>query len=514
MPERYGGEVRWDAFVQRVRRHRPSDLLPVIAQASISRFFSEQWMKRPRVVTPWATAASAITSVCHGNQHRPAGASYADVVDMCAAHNAVRDHGLAEHEPDAAVRFLLRVMYEQMPFQHAGATDIARSRAMFVDSLPEDTSTLKILSPDLWNTVLDCSLEQFVGIAWLLFAGAMHNSGYFDPAWMEQPQMAEVREVIPAAVVRRVTLSLFCATPQQLRAETEANPPPGRLEKYAYNPLTNRPYIDMQTYGDNRLLAPQPHFILDRARPSGLYYIVTGSLGQLEANDFTNDLGPVFEHYVGRHLRLLRDCNVYPEIIYGKDYAKSVDFFVVFDDLVMLVEAKTTRLRQVARMGGESYVQDLDRTLGKAFRQINTTVNRLEVSDPAFSLIPKDRPVHALVVTLEPYHISNSPFIRERLPETQVRTTVASIRELEFLCALGQHESVAPLIHERLRRDAGLATWSLGAVLEGRELPKNPILVEAERHFPWHEKATALRAREAQRVKGVEWPDSNNDDLR
>ncbi|MFJ1874300.1 hypothetical protein [Streptomyces chartreusis] len=55
-----------------------------------------------------------------------------------------------------------------------------------------------------------------------------------------------------------------------------------------------------------------PAAVVAKASPVGLY--CTGLEGLGEA--FANDLGELFEQYVGRQLRLLPDASVHAEVVY------------------------------------------------------------------------------------------------------------------------------------------------------------------------------------------------------
>ncbi|MGI5473302.1 hypothetical protein [Streptomyces sp. CA-132043] len=60
----------------------------------------------------------------------------------------------------------------------------------------------------------------------------------------------------------------------------------------------------------------------------------------------------IFEQYIGRHLRLIPDAEVHPEIVYGKGSGqKSVDWFVGLEDLLLLIEVKSMRPTQDLRLG-------------------------------------------------------------------------------------------------------------------------------------------------------------------
>ncbi|WP_146046124.1 hypothetical protein [Streptomyces cahuitamycinicus] len=85
-------------------------------------------------------------------------------------------------------------------------------------------------------------------------------------------------------------------------------------------------------------VAPSSHLIVPKGSPLGLYYMGIAHVG----NDFAKERGDLFEQYAGRQLGQLADAEIHPEIIY-RDERRSVDRIVVFDDLVLLVEVKSTR---------------------------------------------------------------------------------------------------------------------------------------------------------------------------
>lgn len=96
---RYARRVSYDEFEARVRRHRPSELLPAIAQIAIG--LEERGTPLPgdRLLLPWGLMAAAKESVRAGNEHREPGVTLRDVQEICGAFNAVVDP-LGERERD------------------------------------------------------------------------------------------------------------------------------------------------------------------------------------------------------------------------------------------------------------------------------------------------------------------------------------------------------------------------------------------------------------------------------
>lgn len=72
------------------------------------------------------------------------------------------------------------------------------------------------------------------------------------------------------------------------------------------------------------LLAPVSQLIPAKGSPLGIYYTGDARFG----NAFAQDLGELFEAYVGRQLGLLPDAMVHSEIVYGQNQALSVDSII------------------------------------------------------------------------------------------------------------------------------------------------------------------------------------------
>ncbi|MEU6310778.1 hypothetical protein [Streptomyces sp. NPDC047014] len=87
-----------------------------------------------------------------------------------------------------------------------------------------------------------------------------------------------------------------------------------------------------------------------------------------------------------------------------------------------------------------------------------------------------------IVVTLEPYHLVNTPWFRAELPATDVPTVVASCSELEdAVVATGPGLEVGILAHIKQPPPDG---WSLRS-LAGDRTVINPILSDAWGALPW-----------------------------
>ncbi len=486
-PYRYKRRVAYEEFRARVRRHRPSELLPLIAQVALLYADPKDYLKgRYRVVTPWALGLAAKESILWGNENRSSGVSDKDILEICAAFASLTDP-VARHDGSAeskAASFFVRAGNEQFGFQISVSEEIGRVQAMFGTGL--ESVPTEVITPSVLTELMGCSVQDYLGIGLLLMVSAQQNAGYFDQAWLDAPNFEEVRSEIPADTIRRAFDRHFATDFDDFRSR--ANPIPGAtsvsLRRYEFNPLAARPFVLMP---DGRYLAPQPGYVIQRSSPSAIYYLGTDQLG----DPFTRDVGELFQAYIGRQLNQLLDAEIHPEIVYD-DKKRSVDWFAVWDDVVVLIEVKSARLRQGARMGLDDLSSNLEGSVGRAYRQIERTAKLIEDGHPAFAHIPTDRPIVSLFVAMEPMWMVNTPLVQDLIatPKPRVPVMTVASRELEHLIAIGLDESAGVLLLG-IMQDPERITWNLGSAIRTGSVRKNPLLEEAWDQLPWSDKPAA-----------------------
>lgn len=383
--------------------------------------------------------------------------------------------------------FMLRTAYEQLPYQAPQHTEIARTVAIFRDSL--GAIAPGVLTPAALEGVLGGTVVEFVSVAWLLLASALNNHGWFYDEWIDAPQLAEITAHIPAATLRRLIVTVFAANLPNLRRDgrklntTPRNDP--QRERFAYNPLANRPVVAMS---QGRYLVPSPLLLLRRASPTGIYYAALDALGP----SIGNDLDAALEHYVGRQLAQASHEALIPEIAYGQPQRRTVDWFMVIGEVVLLIEVKAPRLTEAARLGDdEALAHDLERTIGKARQQIERSAALMALPPPELTAagLPVGLAVCGLIVTLEPYHLVQSGLVDDMLRSTAVPTSVVSIHELEQLVALARNGPDLGQQLAQVQQDLELSTWgTLSAVRHVWPEPvgDNPIVIAAGEELAWH----------------------------
>ncbi|MEU8481044.1 nuclease-related domain-containing protein [Streptomyces hygroscopicus] len=472
-----------EEFTSHVAAYRPSTLIPLIATAS-AQWKDHTWWDTQRYgddylpYRPWALAEVARASLVYGSE-LGRDATARDLLALLNDHNMLADplaDVLGVPSADQAWKFMLRLTGEQLPFQEHVWANLARTAAVL--EFTDCDKPAKVLLPGWDTALLGCSLTTYVGVAHLVYAAVANNRGRFDPFWLSQPHWDFVTRVIDAQTITDVAARHFAVAPAAFREADAAARVGGdrRVRRFGHNPLRTTPLVS--GYGSG-YLTPCSHLITPKATLLGLYY--TGV--EVHGDAFARDLGNRFEQYIGRQLQLLSGATVHPEISYGpkRSRSQSVDWIVVFPDLVLLVEVKSTRPVQQLRLGSDASADKLRGMLGKAYQQIDTTAAHIAARKQEFAHIPTDRPLHGLVVTMEPFAMANLPFQISCLPAHTTFTTLASAGEVERFVLAAEPSR---LLLERAA-DADGRTYSLGAVGGLGSSADNPLLAKAWASYPW-----------------------------
>jgi hypothetical protein len=473
------------AFNDFVRRFNQEALLFAVAQRALSLppHLDGGRSDQAYVATPpWALAAVAKAVICHGNAHRRPPPRERDLLMACHMHNNLASDELNQPDLNSPFAILARTAYEQFPYQESIMEEMSRAMALFDDY--SGRGALEVVSKESMRELIGAPMTTAAAIVIMLVTAADRNGGIFDPAWLNQANFGPILAVMPRDEILAVADSVFACTMAEFREEdaaASARTPLPYLDRYAFNPLTSRPFVRLT---DGRLLAPVHQLIPRRLSPLELYYVGLKRWGDA----FTRDLGELLEDYLGRQFGTLPDVAVHPEIVYrqGREELKSIDWFLVFDDLVVFVEVKARRSPLAARAADASAEKEYTATLGKAFKQLGRTFDKIRAGAPEFAHIPTDRPIMGMVATLDPWYIANS-LGRAFLPTPALPTIVASVRDIEHLVGLGQRRPVPGVLAEIMRTGDERQTWELGTALNEFREPtdRNPLLMQAWKRLPF-----------------------------
>ncbi|MDH6283972.1 hypothetical protein [Prescottella agglutinans] len=463
-------------FRQMVRRYRPSELIPALAGYSATaalKRLGEERPRDPRSDTPWAISAAARDSILYGNEHRDGQVRDETVGELVWAFNNTGGEvgGLSLGE------MITPVTHEQFPYQESEFEEMSRVYALFED--PTLGSSLD------WTDVFGMPLRDAVRASLVLSTWTNKGGGRFDPDILDQANMQEVfHRVAPREQIETLARALTTTIDEAKATNATVPALPQYLQRYAFNPLTARPLVDL---GEHGIWSPQT-MLIDRALfPANLYYRGIAHWGKR----FSKDLGERTEAYVGKQLSLIAGSDLYGEIEYheGKDLKKSVDWIWVTPRAVILVECKSARLTLGARAGDASLPELTDRYLTYARKQLDRTAALIQTRTPPFDKFPVDRPLVGIAVTSEPFYLGNST-LEEYGTHSTIPSMVASLRDLEYWVCLPAAEAVDKLL--AVLDDPERRTWAFHQALGNlRDLGRNPILDAAWREYDFIEHRNA-----------------------
>lgn len=470
--------TRWYDFVQSVRRFPTSSLLAESARLSIENFNRGATSRAgtgPNGTDDFALSTICKAAVLHGNEHRRRLATRRDLRVLCALLVDVRDPFIDDQK---LASFWVRVGHEQILYQEPISQAVGRVRAMLHAAAAQSPQSL--ITPNFWQDLLGCTLDEMVGVALLLHAAALKHGGRFDLAWLGGAQFLPVYRVLPRGIIEHVTSTHFIATVPRFRELAKRGELPNEhLRRYEFNPLLCAPFVAI----DGRApIAPVVSRVCWRATPGSLYYTAMARDQGKRQTEFSDALGIVFETYVGMQLRLWKPDGVIPERSYGS--AKSVDFIVVLQNVLLLVEAKATPLTLLARAGQDKLSEDMRRAPGKAQKQIENTARLIIEGNSVFADIPRGRPMLGLVVTMEPYYACENSLVFSEAGRT-MPISLCSARELEDMMSAPKDVLEEKLT--RIARDGSKRSWSVADEISGVTVGRNAILEAAWQSYPFRE---------------------------
>lgn len=458
-------------FVARVRRHRPSALLPHVAEFAASHQEPETWMRPGQrgIGAPWSLAEIARVSIAYGNEHRQ-GATPHDVRVCSSAYNELTDPELVTGYNGPIAGFFLRTTQQQLPFQLPPKNEMSRSIALFNHTKP--TKPPQVLRPGWDQELFGTDLVSYIAAGELLHISAVPNAGRFNPEWLDQPNFQFLNEYIQPAALRS-GLKNYVADASAIAA-ANGRPASSSWRRFGFNPLLSWPAVS----GLHRdWLIPVPGLVIRRLSPLGIYY---AGLKRWDKK-FADDLGDLFENYIGNTLRIQENGTVEPAFTYDHDNKETIDFIVTFPEVVVLVEVKSVRPTEEVRTGGKGAADELRRMLGKGISQLELSDKLIRQQHEQFQHIPTDRPRVGVIVTMENFHVINSHFHTTMFrPEpSDLPITIASAGDIEHWVTV-KNTTPGELVLQALDHRGDPADPALGfdlkKALENVALRSNPLI--------------------------------------
>lgn len=415
------------------------------ATATIERGELTERVKRLGV-TPWTVADVARTALMwSGPRNRKADS--ATLVRLCNMNARLADQSVIANPSgdEGLVRVLARIMFEQFPGQRSVAAEMARSFLLYGAGAEHPPGFVpEAMKPGWFEAVTNgLTLDDYIESVFLIATETARRNGGFSPEWFKGTAFQGLGDVISYAAIRRTFVEHLLTSVSEFNSTSHEfqDPLPDALKKFAFNPLTDRPFVDDVA---EIAIAPCVQTIIAKAQPPAIYHLARRALG----DEFTRDLGSVFQHYTGRQLALVDGSRtVIPEVPYKqrRDSFDSCDWFLDLPGLLVLIECKARQPIEEVRTASDDWLRTVKASVGKGIEQINRSNKHITAISGEEPRIDASKPRVGLVVTLEPFYIDQNWLVWDELPGPEIPLGVMSIGELESLVLLDADELASAL---------------------------------------------------------------------
>lgn len=471
MPRMATNPPTWDGFKAAVRREDRDSLLARCAEATaaMSRGEVAHELKATGLVD-WNVADVARTALAWGGFQRPE-ADGQTLLRLCNMNALLIDEGeVARPDPSERLAHLLpRMIFEQFPRQRSPFDLISRTLLLFgsASELPPGFAP-KAMVPGWFESITGLTLDEYVESIFIIWVETQQRNGAFSLELLDGPGYKGLEHVFSVDAVRTTFTEHLVTTPDEFKAvnrrwQDKATSP---QKKFTFNPLVSRPFIDgVAEYP----LAPWLQAVVAKASPASIYHLGFEKLGKR----FPDELGHVFQHYVGRQLKLIaQPREVIPELRYGpaRSSIDSCDWLLDLPGLLVLMECKSRQPIESLRIGSDRWIDVIADSTGHGIDQLNESHRNIDSIAALNPKIDPRKPRVGLVVTMEPFYINENWFVRERLIEAEFPVGVISAGELESLVTLSADELARALreASDAAENNVMLLTQALDAA-QGRE---------------------------------------------
>jgi hypothetical protein len=446
------------SYRKAVSRFSPNDLLPILARVSAAAE-PEHMAGRSDFVhnAPWAYAGLARDSLLFGNLESRDVPTANSVARLYQRYSNVVEFRRTTDLGETVTP----IAYEQFPFQETGSNEMARVSALMGQRAGHTSWD--------WEGVLGLPLESAMRASILLHMWIVTNGGRYDPAFFDVDDFQEGFETIAPRDHIESLVKYFTTTVAEVRASApdvlSANATKG---KYAPNPLSTKPLIDL---GDHGIWAPVAAMIPRALSVASLYDVGNAKWRR----PFTRDLGHRTESYVGDQLRQIAGDQLRSEIKWEKNQNASIDWIWVHPKTVILIESKSARLSVLGRSNSMEMRDSSAKYIAKGRQQIDETADLIASRQHEFINIPNDRPVIGIVLTSEPFYLANST-LWQFGPPSKTPSIVVSLRELEQLVCYPREAMVAHLLH--LVLETKERSWSISSTFKDLPAPSRNVILD------------------------------------
>ncbi len=229
-------------FVQRVRRHRPTEIIAACGAESATIPLQASGRKdAPPRMPDFALAGITRAAIVHGNEHRENPVTERALLEMTRIFINIEEPFTQDNDLRS---FWVRMGSEQFPYQALPFIDLARTRALLVDAAIATSQT--VVNPAFWSDLLGCSLDEFVGVSMFLYTSALKNSGKFNPGWLNQRNFEPIFSLLAKDVIEQAVQRNFIQSREEYREIAIGHPiDDPTLKRYSFNPILVKPFVQI-----------------------------------------------------------------------------------------------------------------------------------------------------------------------------------------------------------------------------------------------------------------------------
>ncbi|WP_179412286.1 hypothetical protein HDF19_03350 [Mucilaginibacter sp. E4BP6] len=406
------------------------------------------------------------------------------------AYNLVRDLHDTDVEGDGVIDFSIffgRTAQWQFPLQTSRKTIIGRGYLLFIELMQSVQTDYDFAGK--FKAYFNLSLEEFMmtGYAmWLISNGTLDYEIKIERPFLNGLITIENQQ-------KFLNLSSGIAKDYRIAVRGNEWQKIDKLKEiYGLDPFVKMPAIAVERstkLSSTTYVVPQAKYFLDRGS-SGIFYLLSDKemlLANPKGNPFRIAFGKVYRAYVGKHLSQ-SGKHVFIDLDYDFPYTWTKmmpDFALVFDELCLLIEVKTTLLNVDSRTYQEPLTlrkEAANGSLVKAVNQLDTfrrAILNNELPDPRFTKVSK---VLNIIVGYEDvYSLNNTllPLLEEIHGDPAKNLQLGCITDIDAIgTAISNNDDIITTLFEKAN-DVAKRSWGIATIWSGNENHPNPILDDA-----------------------------------
>lgn len=446
-------------------------------------------------LAPWLIGDVARTSLAWGEYKKRTW--HPDTLQaLCSVNHQLMNEGLRADIADGVGtgRTLRRMFFEQFRHQRSERQETARAMLLFGPGVeyPEGRKPSVMTTGWFERLMGGWTLEEYIETVIMIASLAQNNGGVFAPNLLVGAQRETVDRLLSFELLTYVFENQLLTNVADFRHANAQwqDARPDAVKKFAFNPLVKWPFVTGVAASP---IAPWAQVIDQRAYPPAIYHLAMDQ----HKTAFSGDFGYVFEHYIGRQLRLIEGAVVMPEVRYGPANSSddSCDWFLDLPGVLVVIECKARQPDEALRVSGFDEDALVARTVNKAICQLNRSNANIANISHSLPKLDVTKPRVGLIVTLEPFYFNQDIRARDGMLDADFPVGVASADELESLVLLSAAELSNAFLQARRQSENNIMLLTDAVKLaSGRE---NPLLSHAWESMPIFDRIDVARERVA-----------------